>query len=131
MVTVEDENDVAAFADYEAPAQDNSTTTSPPSPPKVETIAPPTVAVSLSPKPSTAAQPKQSTPAPQTMAAPPPLVSTALEQPPLAAPTSSIAWSLPAVQTSPLARTLAKAQIEFIEKYGTTGQEPIFKLSKE
>lgn len=122
MITVENAADVAAFKDYTSPVVVAAAVAA----------APPPVVVAAPPPPPPA--PVAATAAP---AAPPPFAAAAavVVAPVVAivaaaaAPTGtaafSAAWGLSVVHTSPLARTLAAEQNDYLSKYGTTGQAPI------
>ena len=117
MITVEEADDVEAFKDYvhevkEEPVKETET-----APPKIETPPPkleePIVAQAPTPVVETNSPPPpvpESIPASETVAS---------------APAFTVAWGLGAVSKSPMAKTLAAKQSDFIEKYGTSGQRPI------
>jgi pyruvate dehydrogenase E2 component (dihydrolipoamide acetyltransferase) len=116
MVTVEEAEDVAAFADF---VLEESTAPAPaPQPaPAVEMAtaqAPP-------PTPTVAAPP---TPAPASEAT---VATPAIEEIMVAAiaPVMSTGWGEFAKLNSPILKTLTKQQADYIEKYGTTGQVPL------
>lgn len=112
MVTVEDTDDVAAFADFVPP--ETEAAEEPPAPEPVaaapEPVAPPVVA---------AAPPA---PEPVVAAAPEPVVVAAAVA---TAPTMGPAWGSSARVASPIAKTLAAKQQAYVELYGTTGQLPL------
>ncbi|KAL3907324.1 MAG: hypothetical protein SGARI_003591 [Bacillariaceae sp.] len=116
MVTVEEQDDIAAFADFvveeEAPA-----------PAPVEAAAPePAPAPTPAPaKVEAAAAPPA--PAPEAAAPVPPPAMEDLVQ--AIAPVMSTGWGEFAKVNSPLLKTLSKQQTDYIEKYGTTGQVPL------
>lgn len=120
LVTVEEEGHVAAFADFVAPASDAPPAAAAPAaaapPPPAPEPKPTPIATPVAPEPVIVA-----TPPPPPVAAPPPPVAAPVE----GAPAFSTAWGLSVVNTSPLAKTLAKQQAAYIEKYGTAGQRPI------
>jgi len=124
MVTVEEEGDVAAFANFEAPAAAAAEAPPPAAAPpaKEETAA---VAAAAAPEPVVAAAPPPTAavaaPSPVTAAA----AAAAATAPTAAAASFSTAWGLGVLDSSPLAQTLAKEQNAFLAKYGTTGQAPI------
>jgi pyruvate dehydrogenase E2 component (dihydrolipoamide acetyltransferase) len=115
MVTVEEADHVAAFADYKVPVQAATPTAAPVAP----SSPPPTVtaaAVTAPPKTAVAV-------APTVVVSPPP-------PPPIAivsrtTSSSSPAWGSNVSTTSPLAKTLAAAQHAYVKQYGSTGQRPI------
>ena len=128
MVTVEEEDDIAAFADFVPPkveaapaAPDAAVEAAPAAAAPVPTPAPPVVetAPAAPTPPPVAAAP----PAPAPVAAPPafaaavPVVGSA--------PTVGPAWGQLARVASPIAKTLSGEQKEYIAKYGTTGQLPL------
>eukprot|EP00531_Pseudo-nitzschia_arenysensis_P008024 CAMPEP_0116138436 /NCGR_PEP_ID=MMETSP0329-20121206/12783_1 /TAXON_ID=697910 /ORGANISM="Pseudo-nitzschia arenysensis, Strain B593" /LENGTH=238 /DNA_ID=CAMNT_0003633423 /DNA_START=19 /DNA_END=735 /DNA_ORIENTATION=+ len=118
MVTVEEEEDVAAFADFVVDEPAAAPAAAEPEPePVVEAVAPP-------PAPVVAAAP----PAPVVEAAP---TAVAVEEPPemeamaaAIAPVMSTGWGDFAKINSPILKTLSKQQQEYVAKYGTTGQVP-------
>ncbi len=123
VITVEDEADVSAFANYVVPVED---------------ITPP------APEPKTAA-PEPTPPPVKEVVTPPPVAAVAPPPPPppepvveVAATTESVAstsssdpltvgpaWGNLARVHSPLAEALSIQQKEYIEKYGSTGQIPL------
>mmetsp|Transcript_46580 Transcript_46580/g.70315 ORF Transcript_46580/g.70315 Transcript_46580/m.70315 type:complete len:237 (+) Transcript_46580:59-769(+) len=113
MVTVEEEDDVAAFKDYvpeAAPADVPAAEETPAAPaPVQEVVAPPT-------PPPVAAAP---------VAPPPPVV----EEPVVAAAPAAItvgpAWGRLSKVSSPIVATLSADQKKYIEMYGSTGQIPL------
>mmetsp|Transcript_15260 Transcript_15260/g.23751 ORF Transcript_15260/g.23751 Transcript_15260/m.23751 type:complete len:257 (+) Transcript_15260:98-868(+) len=119
MITVEEEDDVAAFANYEPPAPVQETET------ETET-APPALAPAPVPKeePVVAAAP----PTPVETTPPPPPAADVVEPAVAAAsamlmtPTMAPAWGSTSKVTSPIAKTLAATQQKYVETYGTTGQ---------
>lgn len=138
MVTVEEEEDVAAFANYSPPEE----ATAPAPSNKEEEEAP--KAAESSPAPSQGEEePKaaESSPAPSQeeevpkaaeSTPPPPQQETRPPPPSLAqsgAPTTTSApssgWGSLAFVNSPIVKTLRKKQKAYIETYGTTGQAPL------
>jgi pyruvate dehydrogenase E2 component (dihydrolipoamide acetyltransferase) len=125
MITVEEEDSIAAFKDYvppavaavEAPPMPAATPPPPPPPPPVAAVAAP-------PPPAAAA------PAPVAVTPPPPPaapVAASVVSPLPAAGTHpvAVAWGLLATKASPLAKSLAKKQQAYVDLYGTTGQPPV------
>jgi len=120
MVTVEEEEDVAAFADFVVDEPAAAPAAAEPEPePVVEAVAPPPP-----PAPVAAAAP----PAPVVEVAP---AAVAVEEPPemeamaaAIAPVMSTGWGDFAKINSPILKTLSKQQQEYVAKYGTTGQVP-------
>ena len=118
MVTVEEEEDVAAFADFvlDEPAAAPAAAAEPEPEPVVEATPPP-------PPPAPTPPP----PAPVAAEAP----VAAVEEPPemeamaaAIAPVMSTGWGDFAKVNSPILKTLSKQQKDYVEKYGTTGQVP-------
>ena len=123
MVTVEEEEDIAAFADFvlDEPAAPSPAEPEPepePEPAKVvEAVAPP------APPPAPPA-PVEPTPVAATTAEstePPEMEKMAVA----IAPILSTGWGNFAKVNSPIIKTLSKQQNDYIEKYGTTGQLPL------
>mmetsp|Transcript_16838 Transcript_16838/g.24464 ORF Transcript_16838/g.24464 Transcript_16838/m.24464 type:complete len:247 (-) Transcript_16838:100-840(-) len=123
MVTVEEEDDVAAFKDYvpeAAPAAVPAAEETPAAPaPVQEVVAPPT------PPPVAAAPPTPPPVAAAPVAPPPPVV----EEPVVAAAPAAItvgpAWGRLSKVSSPIVATLSADQKKYIEMYGSTGQIPL------
>lgn len=126
MVTVEEADDVAAFADFvveESSSASEPKATAPkpaaaaapePAPAKVEDVAP-----SSPPAPA----PIPAPPTPNTAAAvPPPAMEDMVAA---VAPVMSTGWGDFAKLNSPILKTLSKQQTDYVEKYGTTGQVPL------
>ena len=114
MVTVEEEEDVAAFANFTPPEEEMAAAPKEPEPeaPTVEASSPP-------PAPATPPPPP---PPAEPVSAPPP----EMEQVAAAiAPVMSTGWGDFAKINSPIAKTLSKQQNDYVEKYGTTGQAPL------
>lgn len=120
MVTVEEEEDVGAFADFVAPEAAAPVVEAEPA--KEE----PPVAASAPPPPPKAAEPAAPPPPPPVVeepvvaAAPAAAVAASLS-----APTMAPAWGTLAKISSPLAKTLAAEQQKYVDEYGTTGQVPL------
>lgn len=118
LITVEDPDDAAAFANYESPeaapepVAEAAAPAAPPSPPTPEPAAPPPT-----PPPAAPAAAPPAPPAPEPVAAAPPAMTSA--------PTMGPAWGSSARVTSPIAKTLAASQQAYVEKYGTAGQIPL------
>lgn len=118
MVTVEEEEDIPAFADFvldEAPAAAAAAPVTEPEP-VVEAAA--------------ATPPAPAEPAP--VAATPVAPVVVAEEPPkmesmaaAIAPVMSTGWGEFAKVNSPILKTLSKQQKDYVEKYGTTGQTPL------
>lgn len=116
MVTVEEVEDVAAFAGFvaEAAAAPTPTPTEEPAATIVQTIPP------QSPKPETPVA------APTTMAEPEAVAPPKMEElVAVIAPVMSTGWGDFTKINSPISKTLSQSQKEYIEKYGTTGQVPL------
>lgn len=125
MVTVEEEEDVAAFADYVAKE---------PEPTAAAAAVEEEVAVKEEPPAAAAASPPPPPPAVEAATPPPPpphvaqepVVAAATEVvSSAAAPTMGPAWGTLAKVSSPLAKTLSAEQKKYVEEYGTTGQVPL------
>jgi pyruvate dehydrogenase E2 component (dihydrolipoamide acetyltransferase) len=117
MVTVEEEDDVAAFANFEAPAVAAAPAPEPVAPKVVEAAAPAPAPVAAPPAPVAP------TPEPVVAAA---VVPPAMEDMVAAvAPVMSTGWGDFAKLNSPLIKTLSKQQNDYVSKYGTTGQVPL------
>jgi len=123
MVTVEEEDDVAAFKDFVAgSAPDSAATEASVAPPVVEEVKAPEPAVAAAPTPVAAAAPAAPTP----VAAAKPAAATAAPTPVQGAVSlGGSSWGQLAAESSPLARALASKQKEYIEKYGSTGHVPL------
>lgn len=125
MITVEEAGDVAAFANYVAPAAAAAEA------PKVVEAAPapaptPAPAPVAAPPVVVAAAPPVAAPAPVVAAAPAPVPPPSMELLAAAvAPVMSTGWGNFAKLNSPLLKTLSKSQNAYISKYGTTGQVPL------
>ena len=116
VVVVEEEDDVAAFADFVAPvAAAPEAAAAPPSPPPVAEAA--AAAPPPPPPPPPAAVEAPPAPAPVAVAAAAPAAP--------AAPTVGPAWGNLARVASPIAKSLAKEQQAYLDKYGSTGQVPL------
>lgn len=118
MVTVEDEDDVAAFKDFSVPSEAAAV----PPPPAEEETAAESVA---SPEPAATPPPIEEAvvaAAPEPVAAIP---ETVAATPATVASTMGPAWGSSARVTSAIAKTLSASQKEYVEKYGTTGQLPL------
>jgi len=117
MVTVEEEEDVAAFKDFVAgSAPDTSATEA--------SVAP--VEEVTDPEPVVAAAAPVAAPAAPTPVAAEPAVAAAAPTPVQGAVSlGGSSWGQLAAESSPLARALASKQKEYIEKYGSTGHVPI------
>lgn len=124
MVTVEEADDVAVFANFVV--EESSSASEPtgaalepaaaaspePAPAKVEAVAPasPLVPAPAPPTPNPAA------------AVPPPAMEDMVAA---VAPAMSTGWGDFVKLNSPILRTLSKQQTVYVEKYGTTGQVPL------
>jgi len=115
LITVEDEEDIAAFQNYTPPPVEVATT-----PPKEEETK------EATPEPPT----PEPTPEPVVAAPPPPPVAEPVAAakesvPPPSSPEFVVAWGSSASTKSPLAKTLAAKQKAYLDLYGTTGQLPL------
>jgi pyruvate dehydrogenase E2 component (dihydrolipoamide acetyltransferase) len=128
LVTVEEEEHVTAFANFKAPtatpapAPAVAAAAAVPPPPPPPPSAPPVVVAAAAVVP----------PTPVVVATPAPVVVVPPPSPPsmqamiaAVAPVLSTGWGQMAKINSPLAKTLSKAQKDYIAKYGTTGQIPL------
>lgn len=135
MVTVEEAEHVAAFANFVVPEQEKDTTAPPPpaaaaagepavaksapvAPPSLPPVMvePPTVVAAAAAAPPPSAAATTTPPLPPSVAVPPPHSAELLMGP---------AWGSLASVHSPLAKTLSVQQRRYIELYGTTGQIPM------
>jgi hypothetical protein len=119
MITVEEEEHVAAFKDYVL-----ANIAAVPLPPKVEPVKIEPVKVEpvkVEPVMKAAAAPRASEPVAVPLAVAP---STAMQTTPVVSAFTS-AWGQSAKVSSPLANTLSKSQSAYIALYGTTGQLPL------
>ena len=123
MVTVEEEEDVSAFADFKLP---EAAAAAPVEPAAPEPESPAVKAAAPAPVTPPPPAPVASTPPPP-VAAPVVEPSPALEEALVAAvaPVLSTGWGDFAKINSPIAKTLSKQQNDYVNKYGTTGQVPI------
>lgn len=115
MVTVEEEEDIAAFANFvlEEPAEPPAIVPEPAPVVKASTPAPPPPPAPVEPAPVAAIEEESVDPPDmETMAA-------------AVAPILSTGWGDFAKVNSPIIKTLSKQQKEYVEKYGTTGQVPL------
>jgi pyruvate dehydrogenase E2 component (dihydrolipoamide acetyltransferase) len=119
MVTVEEESDVAAFKNFVAGSAPDSSATEASVPPPVEEVKAPEPVAAAAPTPAAAS------PAPTPAAAVAPAVETAPSPVAGAVSVGGFSWGQLAAESSPLARTLASKQKEYIEKYGSTGHVPL------
>ena len=130
MVTVEEEENVAAFANFVPPATLGVAPTV--TAPKDNVVAPAAAAVAAPPSPP-APKKEAVAPPPAPIALPPPVAAQSIPTIATAAGPAttafSTAWGLGVVDASPLAKTLAKEQNAYIANYGTTGQAPILAAS--
>jgi pyruvate dehydrogenase E2 component (dihydrolipoamide acetyltransferase) len=117
IVTVEEEEDVAAFKDFVVEAPEEPAAAEPePAPAAVATPAP---VVEAAPEPVVA-------PAPAPVPTPEPVVEAVVEAPVVSsAPTVGPSWGNFARVSSPLAGALSADQKKYVEKYGSTGQVPL------
>jgi pyruvate dehydrogenase E2 component (dihydrolipoamide acetyltransferase) len=129
MITVEEEDSIAAFKNYVPP------------PAAVAVEATPAPAATPAAAAAVAAPPPAAAPAPAVAAppAPAPVAVVAATPPPPPPPVAAapsvavtsagthpaVAWGLLATKASPLAKSLAKKQHAYVDLYGTTGQQPI------
>jgi len=119
MITVEEEEDVAAFADFvmeepaAPPAAAPEAIADPEPAPSVQASAPAPLPAPVEPKPVAVNDEETANPPDiETMAA-------------AVAPVLSTGWGDFAKLNSPILKTLSKQQNDYVEKYGTTGQVPL------
>ncbi|CAJ1957278.1 unnamed protein product [Cylindrotheca closterium] len=112
MVTVEESDDIAAFANFVAEVPAAPTPVEEPAAPVVEATPPPPPAAPVAP-PAPIAEPE---------AAAAPEIDELVAA---VAPVMSTGWGDFAKINSPISKTLSRGQKEYIEKYGTTGQVPL------
>jgi len=124
MVTVEESEDVAAFADFVVPEA-----AAPAAAPEPVAEAAPPAAAPTPPPPAAVATPPPPPPTPVVQAAapveeavPPPSAGDMLES---LAPVLSTGWGRFAEINSPIAKSLSKQQNAYVEKYGITGYKPL------
>jgi len=122
MITVEEEEDVAAFANYEVSVVEE---TAAPLEEEVKVVA----AAAAAPEPVQKEEPVVVAPPTPTPVEAPPAPPAPVVEPAVAAasamlitPTMAPAWGSSAKVTSPIAKTLAATQQKYVETYGTTGQ---------
>jgi len=118
MVTVEEEEDVAAFKDFVAGSAPDTSATEASVAPVVEEVTAPEPVVA-------AAAPVAAAAAPTPVAAEPAVAAAAPTPVQGAVSLGGSSWGQLAAESSPLARALASKQKEYIEKYGSTGHVPI------
>lgn len=119
MITVEEEEDVAAFADYVHTAEEVEST---PEPEPVVETTPPVVAAAPAVEPEPVAAP----PAPPVVEAVAPVVEetptvVVASQPTTLAPI----WGQMAKSSSPIIKLMSASQKSYVDKYGSTGQAPL------
>jgi pyruvate dehydrogenase E2 component (dihydrolipoamide acetyltransferase) len=119
MVTVEEEEYVAAFKDFVAP---QAAAAAPPPPAAVAPTPPPPQVQAAVPPPPPAPVAAPPAPAPVAAAVPPPTMESLMAA---VAPVMSTGWGGFAKINSPLAKTLSKSQKAYVTKYGTTGHLPL------
>ena len=114
MVTVEEADDVAAFANFVAEAPPVAAAAEPVAEPE------PVVAATPAPPPTPVVAVAAAVPIPVEVS--PPAMEVMAE---IVAPVLSIGWGEFAKINSPILKTLSRQQNDYIEKYGTTGQVPL------
>ena len=123
MVTVEEEDQVAAFKDFTLAdvAGDDDPVAA------VEEKESPVVAEAAPPAPEPVKEVKVEAPPPPVAVAPtpPPPAPVAIEEMPSSVESSGIAWDPLQKMNSPLAKSLALAQSEYHDLYGPTGHRPL------
>ena len=118
FVTVEDEASVAAFKDFKAEAAPAAAASPPPPAP----VAPKPVAVPVAAPVVKTAAPTPAAPVKVAAPAPVPVASTSTSIPSSAV--YSVRWGT-GVSKSALINKLSKDQLEYIAKYGRSGQKPL------
>jgi len=113
MVTVEEADDVAAFANFVAEA---------PPVAAAEPVAEPEPVVAATPAPPPTPVVAVAAAVPIPVEVSPPAMEVMAE---IVAPVLSIGWGEFAKINSPILKTLSRQQNDYIEKYGTTGQVPL------
>jgi len=121
MVTVEESDAVAAFADFTPPAAAAAPPAKEEAAPAAAPVAPPP------PAPVVAAAVVTPPPPPPPVEAAPVAAPVASAPAPAVAspPTAGPAWGNLAKVSSPLSKTLSKDQKQYISLYGSTGQLPL------
>jgi pyruvate dehydrogenase E2 component (dihydrolipoamide acetyltransferase) len=127
IVTVEEAEDIGAFANYEVPEEEKAkaSASAPKEEEKKEEASP---AAAAPPPPPSEPTPPPSPPPTEAPSPPPPPPAAA--EPMVAAsgaatPTMGPAWGNLASVASPIAKTLSASQQKYIEKYGKTGTVPL------
>ena len=122
LITVEEEEDVAAFADYVAEEAAEEAAPEPAAAPEPTPAPAPVVAAAPAPAPVAAAAP-----VPVVEAVPEPTVAAPVVEAVVAAsaPTVGTSWGNFASVKSPLASILSADQKKYVDKYGSTGQVPL------
>jgi len=125
MITVEEEEHVAAFQDYVLPDEAPAPTPAP----EVETSKEEKSAAPEPPAAKGGEAAPEAKPSPSAMAeakSPPPPKQDAASPPPPAADTAvavaAVAWGMHFQTSSPLTKTLATKQRAYVDAYGSTGQ---------
>ena len=128
LITVEEEDDVAAFADYVVEEVAAEAAPEPAAAPEPTPAPAPVVAAAPAPAPVVAAAPA---PVPVVEAVPEPIVAAPVAAPvaeavvAASAPTVGTSWGNFASVRSPLASILSADQKKYVDKYGSTGQVPL------
>lgn len=122
LITVEEEEDVAAFADYVAEEVAEEAAPEPAAAPEPTPAPAPVVAAAPAPAPVAAAAP-----VPVVEAVPEPIIAAPVVEAVVAAsaPTVGTSWGNFASVRSPLASILSADQKKYVDKYGSTGQVPL------
>lgn len=121
MVTVEEEEHIAAFKDFVPKAAPEPAKEEPAAAAPVKETPPAPVVETAAPEPPTPPPTENTAPA---ATPPPPPAAAPVEPPPIAASTSYY-WGSAAKTASPLAKSLSAKQQAYIDKYGSTGQVPL------
>jgi pyruvate dehydrogenase E2 component (dihydrolipoamide acetyltransferase) len=117
MVTVEEKEDVAAFANFVPELEPEAAAS-----PVVEKATVPEPKIEAPPTPPASPAPVAAAPAPTPAPAPVKVPVTVISD---TAPTVGPSWGSFAKVRSPLAAVLSKDQKKYVEMYGSTGQIPL------
>lgn len=124
LVTVEDEEDVAAFSNFSVSDSDSTSSSVPPSTTPEPTVSAPTP----TPPPTPPAAPVKQAPSVPTPAPVAPVVAPRAPPTPSApAPpvTSGFLWGSLIKKSSPIATKIAKDQQAYVEKFGNSSHSPL------
>ncbi|GKZ01029.1 hypothetical protein MPSEU_001054300 [Mayamaea pseudoterrestris] len=125
LITVDEEADVAAFKDYELPAQ--AETPAPAAAKVEEPVKEAEAPAPVTPEPVKAAPPAAAaapTPSPPPKEAPS-VATASVAPPPKATPSAPSSFRPTMNPASALRKSLGKSQQSYIDRFGTTGQQPV------